>query len=746
MQIKTVAVKNNLRPDLRIVELKSFPEGTTLEEVVQETGRPLLDKGYTDLLVFHNGKRTEDLDRPAKDGDNVVVCVNHGIQALAGLVWVALWKLGMYTAINFMAYAIAGAVMVGAGILVQTFLGAPKPTSPETYNSASYGFAGTNPTDPGIPIPVVFGNVATYCPLVMSYRSVDTDYSMWQWMLFAACVGETDDPITYSDVYIGDELLISRGNWAFDTTSGSDSPSTGNLTKFDKIRHDRAFTRTLPAGYNYATTSKSPCNSVIIIVEFTSGLFALNDDGSMIYKQVDFQVTTDEGSVTTWSINKVTGATVRESLTVSFATLDLHTVTITRLTDDDPGYDSKQRSTATFIAFIEEINIQQTYPGVQMVTVGIKATDSVSGQVPAVRIIQTRGLMEVRNWTDTGKMSVTAYSPPYVAYYGLTDQRTGRGISPLMINRTAWEEWENWCAATVGAQARSECHIVFDENGSISDNLLYHAEQVGRAKIVQYGTTWTVIVDKPRTSSYVFSRGNIIKGSFSWESYEKPEKVDAVEVIYWDKDRNYQRTSVMAKASWFESLTTLPKIASIELRGCNNYDQALREATFRMQKTEMITRHGKLQTGPEAIFCERGDVVEIVHPTNVHSFSGKLSRAHSYASLIYLDQYVTMASAVYSGEAKFFAIDQDGDRYEFDVVGPWDEETNIIEIDGEYTGDRFDTFAVARPNQEKILYQIVNKKLIPAQEDRRERMEFEFSEYVDSVFYNSSWGSGVVAI
>ena len=745
MQIKTVAVSNNLRPDLRVVELKVFPDGTLLEEVVRETQKPLADRGYSDFIIFHNGTKTQDLSRNMEDGDNVVVCVNHGIPALVGLVWVALWNLGMYTAINFMAYAIAGAIMIGAGILVQTFLGAPKPPEAEIYNSASYGFAGTNPTEAGLPIPVVFGAASTICPLVMSYRTVDTDYSMWQWMLFAASVGQTNDPINYGDVFVGEEPLSARANWAFDTTDGSDSPSSADLSKFDKIRHDRAFTRILPYNYAFTLTTKGPCNSVVLILEFTNGLFALNDDGSMIYKQVDFYVVTDESSFY-WSINKVTGAAVRESKTISFSTLTTHTVTITRLTGDDPGYDSKQRSTATFIAFIEEVNVHLLYPGVQMVTVGIKATDNVSGQVPPIRIVQSRDLVAVRNWTDTGYMNVTAYCPPYVAYFGLTDPRTGRGISPTKINKTAWEEWELWCSGLVDGVARAECHIAFDENGSVSDNLFYHVEQVGRAKIVQYGDTWTVLIDKPRTSSYVFSRGNIIKNSFSWETYEKPEKVDAVEIIYWDSARNYQRTSVIAKATWFESLTTQPKIASIELRGCITRDQALREATFRMQKTEMITRHGKLQTGPEAIFCERGEVVEIIHPTNVHSFSGRLGGDHSSASLIRLDQYVNMAAATYSGKAKFFAIDPDGDRYELDVVGPWDEDTQVIEVDGVYTGSRFDTFAIARPNEERIQYQLVNKKLIPAQENSRERMEFEFVEYVDAMFYHSSWGSGKVAI
>ena len=107
---------------------------------------------------------------------------------------------------------------------------------------------------------------------------------------------------------------------------------------------------------------------------------------------------------------------------------------------------------------------------------------------------------------------------------------------------------------------------------------------------------------------------------------------------------------------------------------------------------------------------------------------------------------MTMAAADFDGKAKIFVVNPDGQREEFDVLGPWDKETNLIEIDGSYTGYRFDTFGVARPNEEKILYQIVDKKISPPDDEKREHIEFTFVEYVDAVFYHPSWGSGAVAI
>lgn len=871
--MKVVKVKNLLRPDLR--EFKTYDADDlpmTVADSVAEFEQQLRADGFDKLVVTRNGHIIEEpyLEK-VEDGDLITISVKHGFFAAAG------WLLGftMFWGNTMLTTLLAGALMVGAGLLVKTFMGAPKPSNKtDGMDSPSYGFSGTNPTQAGYPVPVVYGYTKTVCPVLASYRSIDPnwvvppyDYSMWQWVLFAACVGSTNVPITADRVLAGDEVITTLNNYAFAITDGSNSPSAAELTWFQKVYHDRIFNRILVYNYEFTLNTLWDCDSVDMIMEFSSGLFRMNDEGSILTKTVVFEVsyaltggvrapkvaaqgtisltglptadvdtitidtitwtfvvtrtgvgeieigadadatadniitaitadiatvtaargtgntvvvtaatagaagnsivftevasnlTVDgsgnlgtttagsDGAYSTWTCGESRTSACRSVCTVTFPARGKYTVYVRRTTADDPTSDSKQRSIATLISFLEILNIQQTYPGIQTVAIGMKADDNISGQIPTISIIQERTSLTVPDWDNVGTMVVDPSIPAYAAYAAMTDAITGRKISPLDINQTAWEEWAAWTEVVMSSgYKRAQFNMAFDEKGNFGDNCLAYIEEVGRAKIVQYGDTWTVIIDKPKTSSYSFSSGNILKGSFKWEGYEDAEKVDAVEMVYWDKDKMFKKTSVLSKASWYDVLTTQPNVASIELRACNNFDQATREATFRMQKTEMITRHGQLEVGIQAIFCERGDVTDIIHPTNKYGFGGKLVRDCSASTTIYLDQLITLSTASYSGKAKIFLIDPDGVRHELTITGPFDVETQYVTVSTAYTGERFDTFAIGRPNDEKLLYQIVNKKVVPADENKMERIQIEFVEYVDEVFYHASWGSGLVAI
>lgn len=867
--VVTVAkIPSMIRGDLREVVRYSLVPGSTVRSVIGPFARELTAQGYADFVVMRNGHPVEDLDAPVAPGDFLSISVKHG-ELITGLIWIALMNVGMYgMALHVAAYVLTGALLVGAGLLVNTFLGAPKPSDAAKLNdSPSYGFSGTNPTQAGYPVPVVYGHVATTPPVLASYRTVDaTDYSMWQWLLFAATVGPTNNALTASDVLVGDEELDTLESYGFSATDGSTAPALAELAWFTQIRHDRVSTRNLSYNYEFNLDTLGSCDSVHLIVECPNGIFRVDSEGnvqnmtvvlevsyalqgesraSMVAAQgtitltgiptagfdtltidtvtwtfvelrgnageitvgldadatagnIVTAITADATTVTAargtgntvvvtaatagsagnslvftesadnlavngsgtlggttagsdgayvdWTLTEDRTAAVRFSYDLTFPARGKYTVYLRRKTADDPESDSKQRSTTSLISFQEILGIQQSYPGIQAVGVALKADQNLSGQIPAIQIIQERTSLSVPSWDNLTTMTVNPSNPAWAAYAAMTDGYTGRKISPLQLVQSAWEDWEDWCDGLVEGNKRAQCNIVFDERGNFGDHCLAYIEAVGRAKIIQYGDLWTVVVDKPRTPSYSFSSGNIIAGSFGWESYEDAEKVDAVEIVYWDKDKRFRERRVLAKASWYEALTTQPRVASIELRGCNNADQATREAIFRVQKTEMVTRHGSLEVLPQGIFIERGDVVEIIHPTNQQGFGGRLARDHTAASTIYLDQLVTLPAATYSGKAKLYVIDPDGTRFELTVTGPWDTETQTITIAETYTGYRFDCFAIGRPNDEKLQYQVCNRKVVPASQDKAERIAIEFCEYVDAMFYHADYGSGAVAI
>jgi predicted phage tail protein len=285
-------------------------------------------------------------------------------------------------------------------------------------------------------------------------------------------------------------------------------------------------------------------------------------------------------------------------------------------------------------------------------------------------------------------------------------------------------------------------------------------EDIGRAKIIQVGNKWTVIIDKPSDPpvAYTFSAGNIIPDTFQWQGFEDPELIDAVELSYWDKDKRFKKRTVFKPAYWYDTLDSVPRVAQIQQIGCNNKEQAERNAILQLQKTEMIGRHGQLEAIEEAVCVEIGDVVAIVHSSNLYGFGGRLARDCLNATEVYIDQVVNMPSADYSGKAKMFLVGPEGINYSCDVLGPFDVDTQWIEISAAtplddpdavpvlYSGFRDDTFAIGRPTEEKLYYRVMSKQYIPATEENAAKVAITFVEYVPALYYHADYDSGTVPI
>ncbi len=528
----------------------------------------------------------------------------------------------------------------------------------------------------------------------------------------------------------------------------------------------------------FSARTNSKCDSVILFVEFPYGKLYMDDNGDPINYVISFEYgykTPDqtEDSITwvPWTPSGKGTQAVRVETTITLPTRDIYDIYLLRVSDDDASDDLKRHSTSVVTGLVERISLFQQFPGIRCGVLSLKSSEKIGRTVPTLKVVQNTTSINVRNWADTGAMTVNCTNPAWAAYDAFTNPYTGRNISPTKLNQSAWEDWVAYCDEVVWSDyKRAQINIVFDESGPFGDACLKHIEDVGRAKVVQFGSTWTVIIDKPRGSrssagtdtidvSYLFSAGNIVPGTFEWQGFEDSEKVDAIELSYWDKDHGFKKKSVLQKASWYETLDKEPNVAQIEIRGCNNREQAKREALFRMQKTEYITRHGSLQTTIAAMAVERGDVVAIIHPTNRYGFSGRLTQDHTSATTIYIDQWINMTANDYSARAKLFIVDPNGVEYQFDVDGPFGTNTNYITISSgqywdndsqtwvsvsSYTGYKFDTFAIGRPNDEKLYYQIMNKRIIQATDTRQATMEFEFVEYNPNVFYNIAYGTNPI--
>jgi hypothetical protein len=75
------------------------------------------------------------------------------------------------------------------------------------------------------------------------------------------------------------------------------------------------------------------------------------------------------------------------------------------------------------------------------------------------------------------------------------------------------------------------------------------------------------------------------------------------------------------------------------------------------------------------------------------------------------------------------------------VTGPFDVETQILELDAALTAARFDPYAIGRPNEEKWLYRITKLDI-----EKNETCAITATEYVEEAYYHADYESGTKAI
>ncbi|MCE5334217.1 MAG: hypothetical protein LLG06_06475, partial [Desulfobacteraceae bacterium] len=196
----------------------------TVEQATAGIRADLARLGYTRLVVSQNGYRLTDLSVPVCPGDFLAVSIYIGedvariigtvalmvAAVAAGQVWGAGLAGFLGTSAGFAQSMIGMVVMIGGGMLLNTFLPAPTSSLPQTVNDKpTYSFDSfRNIVKAGLPLPVVYGHIASAPTVIGTYRWVDMapadgsywlagdNNSMWVFFLLACAVGETAIPIS----------------------------------------------------------------------------------------------------------------------------------------------------------------------------------------------------------------------------------------------------------------------------------------------------------------------------------------------------------------------------------------------------------------------------------------------------------------------------------------------------------------------------------------------------------------------
>jgi hypothetical protein len=329
--------------------------------------------------------------------------------------------------------------------------------------------------------------------------------------------------------------------------------------------------------------------------------------------------------------------------------------------------------------FQESVADDFSYPGRALLAFRGMATDQLSGGLPKVDLVATRGNVSVYVPALESYQDKASNNPAWACYDMLHNSDYGGGVHYDRIDYPAFEEWADECD-----NKGWTVNVYFDTIVSLR-KALDIISMNGRAAVVQVGSRFSVIQDRAEdepVQGFLFSMGNINRDSFAETFLPMEARADAVEVTYFDEDLDYSRQTLEIAADDYDTTLREVKKASLELIGCTDRDLAIRHGRYMLNCTRLLTLAASFEADVDALACRPGDILKVQHDVPQWGYGGRIVSAT--ADTVTLDREVTM----YPGTAYFIEVRHiTSDQYEIQAIAPVlvETTTDVLTLVGAWT-------------------------------------------------------------
>jgi predicted phage tail protein len=276
------------------------------------------------------------------------------------------------------------------------------------------------------------------------------------------------------------------------------------------------------------------------------------------------------------------------------------------------------------------------YNHTALLALRVKMDDQISG-VPTVTFLNGGRVIDTFSRANGVIMqnSEASNNPAWVLWDALTHWRYGGGIDASRLDRSAFFELAEYCAAN-----NLTYDGVFDTNMNVWDACNYIG-RCGHAQLVPVGTRYSLVIERPSDPVMLFGMGNIVEGSFKQSWMARTDRATEIDVTFADKTDDYKSKTVkVADAS--AALEGRPQnAAQITAYGVVDIQRAYREGALQLNINRYLTQTCEWQSPIESIACTAGDVVLVQHDQPAWAESGRLAPG-STQTVIKLDKTVTM--------------------------------------------------------------------------------------------------------
>jgi hypothetical protein len=460
----------------------------------------------------------------------------------------------------------------------------------------------------GNPIPVIYGRHLIYPDFAAQpyYRYQNNEQYVYQ----LHCIGQgyydveqiriEDTPISSFKEITYQIINPKESNTLFDEDVVTSAEVAGQELLKDEI-----------CGGFVLNPSESVINKIEVDVAFQKGLYYANDSGNLDAKtvkwRVDARLIDDEdnalGDWFTLGTESVTAATVDGIYKTYTYNVEegRYEVRATRLDEKDDS--SRAGHEIRWVYAKGYIVSEKDYGNVTLLAIIMRATDNLSQRSSRlVNCIVTRKIpiwSPTSGWTENVATRSIAWALADIlkADYGakLTDKAID--LDTLYQLDLKW------------SSRGDTFNAVFDSKLTVYE-ALSRVAKVGRAVPFIQGGVVRVVRDEPKTVPVaLFGPRNIVKNSLSIQ-YIMPSEdtADSVCVEYFSES-TWKTSEVTGTFVGSSS----DKTATVELFGCTNKDQALREAVYMALANRYRRRIVTFTTELEGLIPTYGDLIAITH-------------------------------------------------------------------------------------------------------------------------------------
>ena len=332
------------------------------------------------------------------------------------------------------------------------------------------------------------------------------------------------------------------------------------------------------------------------------------DSTTTVYDTVEDYITTT--AATQQSVRKVFRT---DHLTRGIA----YQVRVTNLSVDQT---TSRYADDMYLAEINEVLYDDfQYPRTVLVAVKALATDQLSG---GMRFSCIGDTALIRVWNGSAWSVVFNKNPAWVCWDVLTQPVFANdltvlrydGFDPSRLDLTWFYAWAQWCDelvpnATGGTEPRCEFDGIFDTFGTMWDMALEVAASA-RAMLFFRGTTVTGTHEHLRADpTQFFNVGNTLVNSFQEVFLPMADRASIVEYEFVNSTNDYERDKLtIVNPNVTENGAQRVQISN---RGVKRPTQVWRDATFKLERNQLLRRSAELRVDIDALECTVGNLIWI---------------------------------------------------------------------------------------------------------------------------------------